>query len=286
MSMVGMPSVMQTTSGMPASAASMIASAAPGGGTKITDALAPVFSHRFGDRVEDRPALVGRAALAGRDAADDVRVVGRGLLGVERALAAGQALDEETRLWSDQNGHGSYGAATATFETGAHDSCAAASPIESAVVKLRPLSASIALPCSTLVPSMRMTIGTVHASSVTAAITPCGQHVAAQDAAEDVDQHGLDVGVRHQDAEGVLDLLGVGAAADVEEVGRLAARQLDDVHRRHGQAGAVDHAADGAVEADVVQRELRRLDLERILFVGVAQRLEVGVADTARCRRR
>ncbi len=44
MSMVGMPSVMQTTSGMPASAASMIASAAPGGGTKITDALAPVFS--------------------------------------------------------------------------------------------------------------------------------------------------------------------------------------------------------------------------------------------------
>ena len=33
MSSTGMPSVMQTTSGMPASAASMIASAAPGGGT-------------------------------------------------------------------------------------------------------------------------------------------------------------------------------------------------------------------------------------------------------------
>ena len=44
MSIVGMPSVMQTTSGMPASAASITASAAPGGGTKITDALAPVFS--------------------------------------------------------------------------------------------------------------------------------------------------------------------------------------------------------------------------------------------------
>jgi hypothetical protein len=42
MSSVGMPSVMQTTSGMPASAASMIASEAPAGGTKITDALAPV----------------------------------------------------------------------------------------------------------------------------------------------------------------------------------------------------------------------------------------------------
>ena len=46
MSSVGMPSVMQTTSGMPASAASMIASAAAGGGTKITDAFAPVCRHR------------------------------------------------------------------------------------------------------------------------------------------------------------------------------------------------------------------------------------------------
>ena len=39
-----MPSVMQTTSASPASAASMMASAANGGGTKITEALAPVFS--------------------------------------------------------------------------------------------------------------------------------------------------------------------------------------------------------------------------------------------------
>ena len=44
MSSVGMPSVMQTTSAMPASAASITASAANGGGTKMTDALAPVFS--------------------------------------------------------------------------------------------------------------------------------------------------------------------------------------------------------------------------------------------------
>ncbi len=37
-----MPSVMQTTSPMPASAASRIASAAPGGGTNTTEASAPV----------------------------------------------------------------------------------------------------------------------------------------------------------------------------------------------------------------------------------------------------
>ena len=42
MSSTGMPSVMHTAKPMPASAASMIASAANGGGTKITDALAPV----------------------------------------------------------------------------------------------------------------------------------------------------------------------------------------------------------------------------------------------------
>ena len=69
---------------------------------------------------------------------------------------------------------------------------------------------------------MRMTIGTGTPSSLTAAITPGGQHVAAQDAAEDVDQHGLDVLVRHQDLERVANLLGVGAAADVEEVRRHA----------------------------------------------------------------
>src|SRR5262245_57218682 len=42
MSRTGMPSVMQIARAMPASAASRIASAAPGGGTKITEASAPV----------------------------------------------------------------------------------------------------------------------------------------------------------------------------------------------------------------------------------------------------
>ena len=54
MSSTGMPSVMQTISGMPASAASRIASAANGGGTKITLASAPVAFDRLGHRVEHR----------------------------------------------------------------------------------------------------------------------------------------------------------------------------------------------------------------------------------------
>src|SRR5579885_726464 len=73
-----------------------------------------------------------------------------------------------------------------------------------------------------------------------------GQHVAAHDAAEDVDQHGLDAAVGEQDAEGRRHLLGVGAAADVEKVGRLGPVILDDVHGRHRERCAVDHAADVA----------------------------------------
>ena len=54
--------------------------------------------------------------------------------------------------------------------------------------------------------------------------------------------------------------------------------ELDDVHRRHGEAGAVDHAADGAVERDVVEVVLRGLDLLVVLLGHVAQRDDVGMA--------
>ena len=69
-----------------------------------------------------------------------------------------------------------------------------------------------------------------------------------------------------------------GAAADVEEVRRLLAVELDDVHGRHGEAGAVDHAADRAVERDVGEVVLRGLDLLLVLLGLVAQRDDVGVA--------
>src|SRR5262249_50589084 len=71
--------------------------------------------------------------------------------------------------------------------------------------------------------------------------------------------------------EGVRDALVRGPAADVEEVGGLAPGQLDDVHSRHRQPGAVDHAGDVAVELDVVEVVFRGFDLERRFFVEVAQ---------------
>ena len=105
-----------------------------------------------------------------------------------------------------------------------------------------------------------------------------GEPVDAQNAAEDVDEDRLHILVGEQDLEGVLDLLLRCAAAHVEKVGRAAAGVLNDVHRGHGQAGAVDHAGDGAVELDVVERILAGLDFERIFFGSVAQGLDVGMA--------
>ena len=84
MSRTGIPSVIATITVIPASAASMIASAAPGGGTKIIVALAPVGLDGLGAGVEDRHAEGRLAAAAGRDPADQVRAVRLALLGVER----------------------------------------------------------------------------------------------------------------------------------------------------------------------------------------------------------
>jgi hypothetical protein len=61
----------------------------------------------------------------------------------------------------------------------------------------------------------------------------------------------FDGGIGEDDAEGFGDGFFAGAAADIEEVGGFAAVELDDVHGGHGEAGAVDEAADVAIEGDV-----------------------------------
>ena len=83
----------------------MMASAATGGGTKIMVALAPVLRDGLGDGVEERKAFLGRAALAGRDAADELRAVVAALLGVERAGLA-DALADDARVLVDEDAHG------------------------------------------------------------------------------------------------------------------------------------------------------------------------------------
>src|SRR5205085_4373134 len=60
---------------------------------------------RLGDGVEDRDSVEILAALAGRDAGDDVRAVVPVPQRVEGAFAAGCALDDELRLIADDDRH-------------------------------------------------------------------------------------------------------------------------------------------------------------------------------------
>src|SRR5882724_5826670 len=105
-----------------------------------------------------------------------------------------------------------------------------------------------------------------------------GNDVAFHDAAEDIDQDALHVRIGGNDLERRGDLGLVGAATDIEEVGWRHAVELDDVHRRHRKAGAVDHAADGAVERDVIEVVFRRLDFLGVFLGLIAQRHHFGVA--------
>ena len=67
--------------------------------------LAPASVDGVRDRVEDRDALDVLAALARRDARDDVRPVRLVAQAVKAALAAGEALDDEPRVVVDDDRH-------------------------------------------------------------------------------------------------------------------------------------------------------------------------------------
>src|SRR5216684_4378326 len=122
-------------------------------------------AHGFVDGVEDGQVEMLGAAFAGCHAADHLGAVGDRLLGVERALGAGEALANDFRLGIDQDCHqaASFTALT-TFS--------AASARLSAERMGRPDSLKIFLPRRTLVPSSRTTSGTCSATSRAAATMP------------------------------------------------------------------------------------------------------------------
>src|SRR5438067_3015574 len=108
---------------------------------------------------------------------------------------------------------------------------------------------------------------------------PGGDGVALHDAAEDVDQYRLQARIAQHDLERFSNFFGRRATADVEEVRGRSPIEFDRVHGRHGEPGAVDQAADVAVERDVREIELRRLDFGGIFLVVVAHFDDIGMAD-------
>lgn len=97
-----------------------------------------------------------------------------------------------------------------------------------------------------------------------------GDGVTADDTTKDVDEDGADLGVAGDELKGLSDGGGSGTTTDVEEVGGLAAVELDDVHGGHGKTGAVDEAANVTVQLDEVEVGLGGTDLIGVLLGGVA----------------
>jgi len=96
-----------------------------------------------------------------------------------------------------------------------------------------------------------------------------GDGVAADDTTEDVDEDGGHLRVAGNELESLLDGGRGGAATNVEEVGRLAAVELDNVHGGHGKTGAVDKAANIAIKLDEVEARLGGANLLGVLLGSV-----------------
>src|SRR5580700_1286455 len=105
------------------------------------------------------------AAFARGGAAHHLGAIGDGLLGMEGALIAGEALADHLGVLVDQNGH--YLEPLTAFTT-----FSAASARSLAEVMARPDLARISLPNSTLVPSSLTTSGTFSETSLAAATMP------------------------------------------------------------------------------------------------------------------
>src|SRR5262249_60085914 len=78
-------------------------------------------------------------------------------------------------------------------------------------------------------------------------------HIHFQDAAENVHKDRFYILTSDQDFERFGHLLFGCAAANIEKVRRTAAVKLNDVHRRHREAGPVDETSDVAIEPDVIE---------------------------------
>ena len=199
------------------------------------------------------------------------RAVGDRLLGVERALGAGEALADDLGVAIDQNRHQDEVPTAATTFSAASRKVARGGDREARLAE--DLLAEVDVGALEAHHQRHPDVDLARRGD-----DALGDHVAAHDAAEDVDQHALHLGIGQQQLERRGDPLLGGAAADVQEIGRRAAVQLDDVHGRHRQAGAVDHAADVAIQLDIVQLVAARLDLVRILLVEIAQLDHLGLA--------
>src|SRR6185437_2993543 len=223
--------------------------------------------HRILDGIEHRQAEVLLTPAPRRHATNELRAVGDGLLGMEGALLPGEALADHLGVLVDQNAHackpllagrkGDDLARGICQIGGGGDGEAAAGQRRARFLRIRAFEAN--------------DDGYLHTHILDGIDHTVSDEVAADDAAEDVDQDRTDLGIRKYELECGGHPLTGRPAADVEEVGRLAAVQLDEVHGRHRESRAVDHARDITVQGNVVELMLTGTALHRVFLAGIAQ---------------
>src|SRR5207302_990060 len=184
-------------------------------------------------------SLMGCVALAGRDAPNNLRAVSSAALGVKCSFASSDALDDQPSSFINKYRHKLFALSSRHHALCGIFHVCSNCKVQSGV--LEDFAALLHVGPFQAKHHRQLDVGRL--GCLNHAI---GQHIDAQDAAKNVDQQRFYIFVTEQDFEGMANLLGVGSAADIEEVGRRAAGVLDDVHGGHGQACAVDHAGDVA----------------------------------------
>ena len=230
----------------------------------MIDTSAPVFSIASTTRAEHRQLDVlavlvdvrhRGSGLARVDAAEDL---GAGLehpRGVRGGLTAGDALDDDLAVLGQKDCH------VSPFRPcgfGGLGGCDVGGFVHRADLGHQRVvgfgeDATALVDVVAVEPDHQRLVGLV-AEDLQRADDAVGDGVARGDAAEHVDEHALDLRVMQDDVQACGHHLGRGAAADVEEVGRLDPAVLlagvgDDVQRRHHQPGTVADDADLARRA-------------------------------------
>ncbi len=216
MSCTGTPSVMQTIKGTPASAASSVASAASARRHENHGAIGPGRFDGLRHGVEHRHLAIQHpfAAFPGTRPGDQARAVVEHLAGVELALAAGDALDQEPGLLVDEDAH------ACGLPSAAATALRAASIRELAVDQL---GLGQKVPTFLLVrPDQACDKGDLGLDLLHRAQDAPRHFIATGDPAEDVEQDGPHFRLAQDQLQRGGDFLRPRTASDVEEVGRLA----------------------------------------------------------------
>ena len=248
-------------------------------GTKMHGGVGAGLGDRLGDRVEDGDPVVERvlAALAGRHAGHDVGAVVQHLAGVELALAAGDALDDEPRVAVDEDAHAAPPAARRPRGRAARRPWR---PPRRGWRRSRsgpPRGGAAA--SSAFVPDDADDHGHLALLAAPRLDQAAGDLVAAGDAAEDVDQDRLaPCGSARMRRIAAATLSALAPPPMSRKLAGSPPARLTRSIVVIASPAPLTMQPIGAVEVDEADVVVARLDVGRVLLVEVAQLLQVRVA--------